>query len=82
MERHVMVHVVSMCMLGMVVTSSSCSSSPKQWYKPGATHAMFRQDKEWCENALLVSPESMSSQFYTFEECMEKKGWTQVDTSP
>lgn len=58
-----------------------CAVSPKHWYKPGATQAEFQRDKEWCEHALLTSAEAITSQFYTFEECMETKGWHEIDES-
>ena len=59
----------------------SCSSSVK-WYKLGGTSTGFSQDKAACEQALLGSGESgLPKQIYTFEGCMERKGWQQIPAS-
>lgn len=60
---------------------AGCNASPKRWYKPGATRAQFQQDKEWCEQALLTRAGTLTTKFYTFEDCMEMKGWQPIDES-
>lgn len=67
--------VVAFCL-----TSISCSSTPKQWYKAGATAEVYERDKTDCEDSLLETGTTGSaSQVYTFETCMENKGWVVLD---
>ena len=68
--------VLSLCLL------SGCVSTSVKWYKPGATKTSFSQDKEACDVALLGAGDSgMPKQVYTFEGCMERKGWQKVPAS-
>lgn len=60
-----------------------CASAPKQWYRSGGTPAQFEHDKEECENALLqTGTTGFQTHIYTFEECMEAKGWSLLDAPP
>ena len=77
MYRSVMISIV---FISLVFTG--CSSTPKRWYKLGATSQMFQRDKSNCENALFSNEDRTSSDFYTFEGCMEGKGWTELEPSP
>ena len=57
-----------------------CSSTPKRWYKSGATAKTFERDKSACEDNLLESsPSGLDNQLYTVESCMQAKGWTILD---
>lgn len=61
---------------------AGCFSNSVKWYKPGATAASFSSDKDACQRVLLGTGESnMPKQVYTFEACMERKGWQQVPQS-
>ena len=72
--------VISIVLASLAFTS--CSSAPKRWYKIGATPKMFQRDKSACETALQSLENRTSQDFYTFEGCMESKGWTELESSP
>jgi len=58
----------------------SCSSTPKQWYKASGTVAMYERDSSDCENVLIDMPTGGSKvESYTWESCMEQKGWVVLD---
>lgn len=66
----------------LLCSFAGCSSTSVKWYRPGATATSFSSDKEACQRALLGAGESgMPKQVYTFEGCMERKGWQQVPAS-
>lgn len=66
----------------LVCSLTGCFSTSVKWYKPGATAASFSSDKDACQSVLLGTGESnMPKQVYTFEACMERKGWQQVPAS-
>lgn len=61
---------------------TGCFSTSVKWYKSGASASDFSQDKDACERALLGTGDSgMPKQIYTFEGCMERKGWQQIPSS-
>lgn len=63
----------------LCLTTISCSSK-QQWYKPGATKAMYERDKSACEDQLLETPTTgYQGTMYSFESCMEGKGYTALD---
>lgn len=67
--------------LNIVVMIMSCSSEPKRWYKAGGTEAMYERDASDCQDTLIDVPVSGSRvETYTFESCMEQKGWVVLDT--
>ncbi len=74
---------IFLCLLAIALwVAGGCISTSVKWYKPGASGANFSQDKDACERALLGSGDSgMPKQIYTFEGCMERKGWQQVPPS-
>ena len=67
--------------LGVMIMS--CSSEPKRWYKAGATAATYERDSSDCEDVLIDTPGGGMSKIdsYTFESCMEQKGWVVLDKS-
>jgi len=66
--------------LAFCLTSTGCSETSQQWYKPGGTVAMYERDKSACENAILEGPTSgAQSDNYSWEGCMENKGWIVLD---
>jgi len=60
----------------------SCSSTPKRWYKAGGTVATYERDSSDCDDVLIDTPTGGSKvESYTFESCMEQKGWVVLDKS-
>ena len=65
------------------LTFLNCSPSTKQWYKSGATAKQFERDKVDCEDSFLETATTGSQkELYTFESCMENKGWIILDKAP
>ena len=68
---------------GILVGSAlimSCASEPTRWYKAGATAAMYERDKADCEEQTLGTLTTMDkTQTYTFESCMEQRGYVALD---
>ena len=63
--------------LGVITFLTSCASSPSQWYRIGATAQDFEHDQQACNEAVLsTGTTSLNASVYSFEECMERKGWT------
>ena len=55
-------------------------SSNSSRSRPGGTVAMYERDKSACENAILEGPTSgAQSDNYSWEGCMENKGWIVLD---
>ena len=53
-----------------------CSTTPIKWYKPGVSQATFSRDKAECEDALLSTGTTQKTkEVYSFEGCMEAKGY-------
>ena len=53
-----------------------CSTTPVKWYKPGVSQATFSRDKTDCENAWLETGTTQKTkEVYSFEGCMEAKGY-------
>ena len=51
-----------------------------QWYKPGVTKQMYEFDKDDCERKILDSPGTgYQGSLYSFESCMEGKGYMPLD---
>ena len=71
------------CWAIVVCFTAGCVSSTVKWYKPGATATSFAQDKEDCENIMLGAGDrgGVPKQVYTFEGCMERKGWQPIPAS-
>ena len=70
--------ILIILLLGLIVIG--CASTPKRWYKSGATAKMFERDKSDCEDNLLeTSTSGLDNQLYTLESCMQAKGWTILD---
>ena len=66
--------------MALGLTILNCSSSPKQWYKSGATAKQFERDKVDCEDSFLeIATTGSQKERYTFESCMEGKGWIILD---
>jgi hypothetical protein len=66
----------------LAVMILSCSSEPKRWYKAGGTVGMYERDAADCEDVLIDAPTGGSKvESYTFESCMEQKGWVVLDKS-
>ena len=66
----------------VVLLTFGCSTTPVKWYKPGISQGTFLHDKAECEGALLATGSTgLPRQIYTFEGCMEKKGYTVVPAS-
>ena len=60
----------------------SCSSEPKRWYKAGATKSTYERESADCEDIVNEAPPHGSKVHnYTFESCMEGKGWVVLDKS-
>lgn len=71
-------------MLGCVVLALACgcSNTSGKWSKPGASQAMFSKDKAECEDSLLATGTTgYSKNLYSFEACMEAKGYTSIPAS-
>ena len=57
-----------------------CSSEPRRWYKTGATAATYEREKSDCEDALIEAPPGgAKGANYSFETCMESKGWVVLE---
>ena len=70
--------VFAILFLGVMIMS--CSSEPTRWYKAGGSVAMYERDKADCEEqtmGTLTSTDKVST--FTFESCMERKGWIALD---
>ena len=69
--------------LALALTSTfGCSASGVKWYKPGVSQTTFSRDKSDCEDAIIGSGTSeISHQVYSFEGCMEGKGYTAIPRS-
>jgi hypothetical protein len=66
----------------IVLLTLGCSTTPVKWYKPGVSQATFSRDKEDCENAWLTTGTTeLTKEVYTFEGCMEAKGYRAAITS-
>ena len=67
-------------LLGFNVTPLvSCSTAPVKWYRAGTSQAIFIRDKTACEDRLLATGNNpVSRQTYSFEGCMEAKGYTVI----
>ncbi len=62
-----------------VIPLFSCSTGPVQWYRAGTSQAIFIRDKTDCEEGLLgTGNNDLSQQTYSFEGCMEAKGYTVI----
>lgn len=73
---------IGLITLLMFIFVVSCSSGPEKWYRPGANAKDFEHDKVACEDAVLnTGTTGLSSKVYSFEGCMEGKGWTTLDSS-
>jgi len=72
--------VLGVLFLGGVTLS--CSSEPTRWYKAGGSVAMYERDASACEEQTLGTVTTMNKvDTYTFESCMEQKGWVVLDKS-
>ena len=71
--------LVVLSILYLSLITLSCSSEPQRWYKPGGTVAMYERDKTDCEDELLAGAAGGSLKTYTFEGCMEMKGWVVLE---
>ena len=71
-------------LLGVFVcclATTSCSSTPQKWYKAGGTTAMYERDSTECDNKLIDTPgTAIKVDSYTWESCMEAKGWVALDS--
>ena len=57
-----------------------CLPDSRQWYKSGATKQMYERDKEACDDQLLQTPTTgYQGTMYSFESCMEGKGYVLLD---
>ena len=71
---------IVLILLILALITIGCSSTPKRWYKRGATAEVFERDKSDCEDSLLESATTgLQNQLYTLESCMQAKGWTILD---
>ena len=63
--------------LGLItLLTFGCSTTPIKWYKPGVSQATFSRDKAECEDALLSTGTTQQlKDVYSFEGCMEAKGY-------
>ncbi len=63
--------------LGLIILLTfGCSTTPVKWYKPGVSQATFSRDKADCEDALLSTGTTQKlKDVYSFEGCMEAKGY-------
>ena len=67
----------------MTLLIFGCSTTPIKWYKPGVSQATFSRDKAECENAWLTTGTTeKTKEIYTFEGCMETKGYRAAITGP
>ncbi len=65
-----------------VIPLFSCSTAPVKWYRAGTSQATFIKDKTACEEGLLaIGDNQVSQQTYSFEGCMEAKGYTVIPAS-
>lgn len=65
-----------------VIPLFSCSTGPVKWYRAGTSQAIFIKDKTACEEGLLaIGNNELSQQTYSFEGCMEAKGYTVMPAS-
>ncbi len=61
---------------------AGCSIEPSKWYRLGANDTDFEHDRQSCEDALLATGTTgLSVSTYSFEGCMEQKGWKILDSS-
>ena len=70
------------CVLGILFFGLVClgCSEPKHWYKSGATAATYERDKSDCEDMLIEAPPGgAKGANYSFETCMESKGWVVIE---
>ncbi len=69
--------------LFLLIGLPGCATSPQKWYKAGATSHHFERDQSDCEDAVLSSgtTTATNAQTYSFEGCMEGKGWIVLDPS-
>ena len=67
----------SIAYVGLIIFLTSCASSPSEWYRAGATAKDFEHDQQICEDAVLnTGTTGLTASVYSFEGCMERKGWT------
>ena len=74
---------VRICAVGILFfacVTIGCSSTPQKWYKSGGTAAMYERDKSDCDDQLLAGDPGGMVKQYTFESCMEYKGWVLLDS--
>jgi hypothetical protein len=65
-----------------VLLACGCSTSSVEWAKTGASQATFSKDKSECEDLLLATGTTgYSKNLYTFESCMEAKGYRAIPAS-
>ncbi len=72
---------LGLCLLALLALG--CSTTPVKWYKPGVSQATFSRDKAYCENAWLETGTTQRTKgIYSFEGCMEAKGYRVAISNP
>lgn len=55
---------------------------PSKWYRLGATDKDFERERSICEDEMLgTGTTGLAKTTYSFEACMEQKGWKILDSS-
>lgn len=68
--------------LFFLVLMAGCSIEPSKWYRLGANDADFERDRLSCEDELLATGTTgLSASTYSFQGCMEQRGWKILDSS-
>ena len=77
MKMNITILTIVLCF--NVIPLFSCSTAPVKWYRAETSQAMFIRDKTACEEGLLATGNNQVSQHtYSFEGCMEAKGYTVI----
>ncbi len=77
------VNILTGCLGVALFFTLGCSTAPTKWYKAGVGQETFSRDKAACEDSLLnTGTTGYSAQVYTFEGCMEAKGYMAIPESP
>ena len=65
-----------------VMILTSCAMEPNTWYRAGASDKDFEHDRSMCEGTVLsTGTTGLAANTYSFEGCMEQKGWTVLEPS-
>ena len=77
-----MINKLGLALSLALLLTIGCSTTSVQWFKAGVSVDTFSHDKAECEDSLLgTGTTAYTKQAYSFEACMEQKGYRAIPAS-